>query len=471
VIHRRLARSTSGNAAINYLPAMLRRLLLCTVSMALTSAAPGRTHVALVEGRWHIDGAVTFPGTPAEGLLPNVRMVNAVFEDDRPRSQWPATLPADFDPDANTAAFLARLPDYRAHGVRAFTISLQGGHAGYEGPHNSAFESDGTLRPDYLARVRRVIAACDEAGMVVILSCFYQRQHGLAPTHLPRALHGREALRRAVAAVATWVREEGWGNVLLEIANEYAHSGFGRWVDGDWLRTPAAQVELIELARSLHPRLLIATSGMGDGRIAETIGTAADFVTLHFNNTPLDRYAERIAAAQAAFPGKPIVVNEDNKTGAAGALAGETALRAGASWGYMGSAVNQYAPFEFRGAGDDPAVYAMFAALTGAQPTPPAIDGAGLVAAVVLARPGDGESFPVGVAIDLEAAVAVPLERGIAAVRFVAGGRVLGEAVRPPWRWQWADVPAGRHDLTARVVFADGQQIVSPPVDIEIDAH
>jgi hypothetical protein len=76
-----------------------------------------------------IDGRITYPA-PAEGLLMNVRMVNAVFED---RSR------PEFDPDANTDEFIAQIPDYVAHGVRAFTVCLQGGMPGYEG-RRSAFE-------------------------------------------------------------------------------------------------------------------------------------------------------------------------------------------------------------------------------------------------------------------------------------------------------------------------------------------
>ena len=50
------------------------------------------------------------------------------------------------DPDANTARFIARIPDYVAHGVRAFTVCLQGGMPGYEGAVNSAFQPDGSLK-------------------------------------------------------------------------------------------------------------------------------------------------------------------------------------------------------------------------------------------------------------------------------------------------------------------------------------
>src|SRR5258706_11511685 len=64
------------------------------------------TQVSITGSRWHINGAVTNPGSPAEGLLMNVRMVNATFDD-----ATDATCPRGFDPDANTAAFIARVPD------------------------------------------------------------------------------------------------------------------------------------------------------------------------------------------------------------------------------------------------------------------------------------------------------------------------------------------------------------------------
>ncbi len=39
------------------------------------------TKVSLRDNKWHLNGAVTYRGTKAEGLFMNVRMVNAVFED------------------------------------------------------------------------------------------------------------------------------------------------------------------------------------------------------------------------------------------------------------------------------------------------------------------------------------------------------------------------------------------------------
>src|SRR5262245_37569223 len=96
-------------------------------------AAPAETavvtRVSIRDSRWWIGDHIANAGSTAEGLLMNVRMVNATFED---RSK------PDFDPEANTAEFIARLGDYAAHGVNAFTLCLQGGMPGYEGAVNSA---------------------------------------------------------------------------------------------------------------------------------------------------------------------------------------------------------------------------------------------------------------------------------------------------------------------------------------------
>lgn len=122
--------------------------------------------------RWLFDGQVTHPGSAVEGLLTNVRMVNSVFEDDRPDK--PDVL-AGFDPDANTSRFIEHIPDYVACGIRAFTLGLQGGTPHYEGAVNSAFNADGTLRDGYLAPMARVIESAEASGCAIILSCFHQR--------------------------------------------------------------------------------------------------------------------------------------------------------------------------------------------------------------------------------------------------------------------------------------------------------
>jgi hypothetical protein len=292
-----------------------------------------RTAVAIVGGRWHINGEVTYAGAKAEGLLLNVRMVSATFEDhNRP----------DFDAEANTDEFIAQIPDYVAHGVRAFTLNLQGGMPGYEGAVNSAFDAEGSLRDSYLKRALRVIEACDRHGAVVILGCYYQRQD--------EVLKDEDAVRAGVVNVAKWIQASGFKNVVLEIANEYGHGGFDRRI----LKSPDGQVELIRLAKRTAPQLLVSTSSLGDGTQHESVARASDFLLVHFNSTGLEDIPRRIMALKKYD--KPIVCNEDQKVGEQGAKAAELCVANGASWGLMLEKVNQHFPFTFRGVTDDPLV-------------------------------------------------------------------------------------------------------------------
>src|SRR4051794_26515036 len=102
----------------------LAGVVLGALATLAAAADPPATEVSIRDGRWHINGRVTYPGAKAEGLLMNVRMVNAVFEDARR---------PEFDPDANTDRFIKQIPGYVGHGIRAFTLCLQGWMPGYEG--------------------------------------------------------------------------------------------------------------------------------------------------------------------------------------------------------------------------------------------------------------------------------------------------------------------------------------------------
>jgi len=101
---------------------------------------------------------------------------------------------------------------------------------------------------------------------------------------------------------------------------------------------------------------------MGDGRMPDSISLAADYITLHFNTTSLDDYGSRISELKKY--GKPVIANEDDKTGPDGAIALKLSVQNGCGWGYMNNTQNQYMPFLFEGIKDDTAVYNMFRKLT-----------------------------------------------------------------------------------------------------------
>lgn len=306
------------------------------------AALVARTRVAVSGSRFTVNGAVTYPGTSAEGKLMNVRMVNSVFED---------TNRPSFNASANTDEFVNRMRDYVALGVRAFTVSLQGGYPGYEGARNTAFTEDGALRATYLARAARVIERADALGAVIVLSLYYQRQD--------QYLKNEQAIRAGVINAVDWIRAQGYRNVILEVVNEYGHSGFNHPV----LRSDAGVAGLIRLANNRYPALPVSASSLRNGMTTPEVAEASDLLLVHFNSVSLGDIPTRVRALQNAS-GKPIVCNEDARTGSAAASAARASVKAGASYGLMVERKNQHYPFDFNGRSDDPAAYDGYVALT-----------------------------------------------------------------------------------------------------------
>jgi len=319
-----------------------RRSLLVASSIACACLGAG-TEISLSGTHWLINGRVTNPGSPAEGLLMNVRMVNATFED-RHKS--------DFDADANTAAFLAHLPEYVASGVNAFTFCLQGGNPEYEGALNSAFNADGSLRPDYMRRIERVIRACDEQGVAVILTYYYQRQIGV--------LQDEAAIRAGVENATRWIVDHGFRHVLVEVANEHAHGGFKH---RPVIQTPEGQASLLKLVKQIAPRLLVTASGYSSGKISPVVAAACDFLTPHWNLAKLEEIPLR--AEMLRRFGKPLVCNEDLRADESDLLTAlRTSVAHGCAYGLMAKDVNQTFPFRFQGTADNPAYYAALREIT-----------------------------------------------------------------------------------------------------------
>lgn len=355
------------------------RVVLWLASFGVAGLRGGTT-VALSENRWFINGRITNPGSPAEGLLMNVRMVNATFED---RGK------PDFDSAANTAAFLAQVPQYVSAGVNAFTFCLQGGNPEYEGAVNSAFNPDGSLRPDYLRRIERVIRACDEQGVAVILTYFYQRQIAL--------LRDDAAIRAGVENATRWIVAQGFQHVLVEVANEHAHGGYRT---APLIQKPEGQASLLRLVKQIAPQLLVTASGYGHGKVSPEVADACDFLTPHWNLARLEEIPERIALLQRY--GKPLVCNEDLRASEADQLAAlRLCVARGCAYGLMAKDVNQTFPFRFEGRADYPAYYAALHELTSPR-VPVIVERAGRLAFEAEEGAGDWKRIatPTGFAVE-----------------------------------------------------------------------
>ncbi|MDH4090368.1 MAG: hypothetical protein OEV74_09295 [Cyclobacteriaceae bacterium] len=318
-----------------------RNALLCMLLWILIvacSTSGRKTTVSISGDRFYINGALTYAGrewkgNKIEGLLFNSRMVQGIFDDLNPETRERFKYPDTniWDPDRNTNEFVASMEEWYKAGLLAFTLNLQGGSPlgyGNNGWINSAFDSTGGLRPEYMGRLDRILHKADELGMVVILGYFYfgQDQH----------LKDEASILRGVDNITNWIIDSGYKNILIEINNEcnvrYDHE----------ILQPHRVHELIDRVKNMQygdSRLLVSTSYGGGFLPLPNVVSTADFILLHGNGmhepSSIARLVESTRNVEGYTP-KPILFNEDDHFNfEADSCNFVSAVRAYASWGYF----------------------------------------------------------------------------------------------------------------------------------------
>ena len=340
---------------------------------ALTCAAAGKTVVSIKGDQFLLNGQPTYKGRTwqghkIEGLLMNSRMVQGIYDDTNPATakRWAYKDTGKWDAERNVREFLSEMPEWRKHGLLAFTINLQGGSPeGYskEQPWiNTAVNADGSLKPEYMARLKRILDKADDLGMVAILGIFYFGQD--------QNVKDEAAVKAAVDKTVDWVFDNGYRNVLIEVNNECNVRAY----DHEILK-PARVHELIERVKARTRggrRLLVGTSYGGNKVPEENVVRVSDFLLIHGNGvTDPNRISEMVRQSRAVpgYRAMPILFNEDdhfefdkadyNMLGA---------VREYASWGYFDPEGYQSPPVNW-GLDTDrkKAFFAKLAEITGAK--------------------------------------------------------------------------------------------------------
>ncbi|MBC8453009.1 MAG: hypothetical protein H8D69_00890 [Chloroflexi bacterium] len=297
----------------------------------------------LINGIPTLEGR-TFRDKSIEGLLLNSRMANAVFDDenDLTRHLWAYAENDRWRANRNTDELIDMLPIYYSKGLNCIDINLQGASPlGYyrsdeeslanlmERIHavhpdateeqiwagvpntesqpwiSGVFTDSGDLKPAFMDRAARIIEAADALGMVVCLGYFYFGQD--------ERLVDEDAVNAAVDNATTWVLENGYTNVLIEINNEadvprYEHE----------ILCPPRVHELIERAAAIEingRRLLVGTSFARIMVPTDAVIGASDFILLHGNGMHNTTQIEKRIAdvrSSTSFRGQPIFFNEDD---------------------------------------------------------------------------------------------------------------------------------------------------------------
>jgi len=300
-----------------------------------------RNTVVSIEGeKFLINGKPTLQGVIwndilMEGLIPNSRMVQGIFDDLNQETidKWAYPDTDKWDPERNTNEFVDAMDDWYAHGLLAFTINMQGGspegYSAYQPWINSAFGPDGSLREEYMNRLEKILDRSDELGMVTILGLLYFGQD--------ENLEDERAVRNAVINTINWIWDKEYTNVIIEIANECDNSKYDRSI----IKRDNIH-ELIMLAKSIERngrRLLISTSFNGNRIPNDKVVEVSDFILIHGNgvNDP-NRITEMVHETRnlPSYRPMPIVFNEDDHYNFDLPFNNMiAAFKSGASWGFF----------------------------------------------------------------------------------------------------------------------------------------
>ncbi|MGB8492670.1 MAG: hypothetical protein WCE64_16570 [Bacteroidales bacterium] len=288
---------------------------LSSCNFLTKKSGSARTTLSISGEKFLINGQPTYKGRvwkgyPIEGLLMNSRMVQGIFDDLNPETvdNWKYPDTHIWDANRNTDEFVNNMPSWHEHGLLSFTINLQGGSPqGYSSEQpwdNSAFNEDGSLKQEYMNRLKKILDRADELGMVPILGLFYFGQD--------ERLSGEAEVRKAINNTVDWLFEQNYRNVLIEVNNECNIK-----YDHEILR-PERVHELINLVKAKEKngyRYFVGTSYGGGVIPKKNVVEASDFLLMHGNGVKDPaRIAEMVKLLRETegYKPMPILFNEDD---------------------------------------------------------------------------------------------------------------------------------------------------------------
>lgn len=298
------------------------------------------TRLQIIHDRFCVNGKLTYseyPDCPAQykGLLMNARFIQGIFDDKNGIEKY-QRFGREFDPEKNTSALIASLPAWYEKGLRAITVGFQGGGPCFTISNdricNAAFSEDGlSIDIVYLERMKKIILAADKIGMVVIVSYFYGAQ--------TRFLKDDEAVINAVKTASKWLRQEGFTNVIIEIANEHNE---GNYFIHPILYDGKGVIRLMEIARKESGGMPVGCSDLST-KYEHSVAEASDIIFIHGNNQSRQAFYQTIKMAKSIRPIRPIVCNEDSQS----LSQMQVALDEGVSWGYYNNFTKQEPPTDW----------------------------------------------------------------------------------------------------------------------------
>lgn len=198
------------------------------------------------------------------------RVNNELFD------MWGIRVASAVGKDAYTDHLVQQLDDYKTHGVNTITVFYMGSSGGHFDP----FKPDGSgwRYPAFRDRMDTIIEECDQRGMIVVAGIFYQwKQTELTD----QSLRDWKATQEAVKTVARHLKTKGYTNVILNIANEQNSDNY-KGEPWERVRNVNDLIELVKLAKEVHPELLVGAGGYDHSK-NEELGKSCELDVLLFD--------------------------------------------------------------------------------------------------------------------------------------------------------------------------------------------
>lgn len=205
---------------------------------------------------------------PAQPAVLSIRG-DRFLMNDRPFDLWGIRTASATQDDALCQHLIDQLDTYKAHGVNAVTVFYMGSRGGNYDP----FTPDGrSINPGHQRRMERIIQACADREMAVIVGIFYQAA--------PFGLRDAEAVRDAVRTVTRHLRP--YRNILINPCNEPNSPEWQKKAHIFNFRDPDQLLSLCQIVHETDPTRLTGAGGY-DHDQNETIGRSPHTDALLFD--------------------------------------------------------------------------------------------------------------------------------------------------------------------------------------------
>ena len=259
------------------------------------------SRLTIDKNKFILDNKFINLNSASEGILINSRMIQGISDG---FDKFPYKDTKIWNATRNNDEFVKNMSVWKSKGLNAFTVGLQGGgptsNTQSQTQKNSAFNPDGSLKLDYMNRLKNILVESNRLDMIVIISLFYKSQ--------VKIFSGYPIVLKSTLNVIHWIQNNNFTNVIIEPVNECEFSEF----KSVGLGCDQHIVDLITLLQLY--KIPAGNSYKGSGHVpSDKIINASQVIFLHGNSMKTDsEYQKQVDSVRKSksYRGQPIVYNE-----------------------------------------------------------------------------------------------------------------------------------------------------------------